>query len=359
MESALRDEIDEKDYKIKSLETKIGLLKTENNFEQLIKFDGDCENQNEKNENLKKSLNEAIKENESLNDRLQEMKANAIIFQTKEQDYILKLAAFEREIKTYIEREKENNFKLAQSKMELHNEMLIKDTENSNLKRENEILRENLKSLDCGKKNNESIKLEKLQSQNKKLIDKIESLTQKSNNLGKEVLKIESYKIENENLKQEVLDLKSINLQLTADKEALLYDLAESEKKYQEYLGIYQELDRCVVKERKELNDQITKLRDEARKGLLSLEPKIREKFQSQFLEREKELEREFENKIEELSSSKLGINEIKLQLLLKDDLIKNISEELESLKREITKKLKIIVVWKVITWNSLKIVQG
>lgn len=339
LESALRDEIDERNYKIKTLETKVGLLQIEHNSEHITNIETENGNQAEKLENLTKYLNDARKEIETLNQKLQEMKANAIIFQTKEQEYKIKIANFEKEITSLSDREKENNLKLAQSKMELHNELLMKDTEISNLKRESELLKQNLNTMEAEHKNNGNMKLENLQSQNKKLIEKVETLSQKSNNLENELLKAESFKIEVENLKQEIMDLKNVNTLLTSEKETLIDNLAQSEEKYQAISVRYQDLDQSLINERKALENQIANLRDEARKGLLSLEPKIREKLQNQFAQKEFELKQEFENKIEEISGNNAGLKEVKLQLLLKNDIIKNMSEELEAFKEELSKK--------------------
>ncbi|KAJ3650373.1 hypothetical protein Zmor_016476, partial [Zophobas morio] len=233
LEGALRDEIDEKQLKIESLQTKIELLQNGANSNQ----DG------ESLETLNKYLTDARQEIESLNAKIQEMKANVIIFQTKEQEYKLKISGLEKEVTLFAEREKENNLTLAQNKMELHHELLSKDNEITNLKKDNETLKKNLDVLVTG-----GGKLENLQSQNKKLIEKLENLTSKCNGYENELLKMEQHKIEAQNSNQLNADLKN---------------------------------------QLKEMEEKLEAVREDAKKSLISLEEKVREKLRTEFEKKE------------------------------------------------------------------------
>jgi chromosome segregation ATPase len=284
LESALRDEIDEKLMKIQSLQTKIELLQN-----------GVPSSQDVEMEHLNRYLTDARQEIESLNERIQEMKANLIIFQTKEQEYKGKITSLEKEIAQFSEREKENNLSLAQNKMELHNELLGKDTEISNLKKEMEGLKKSLEGLTSG-----SNKLENLQTQNMKLIEKLENLTQKCNNYENELLKMEQFKIEAQNSNQANSELKN---------------------------------------RLKDAEDKLEEVREEAKKSLLSLESKVREKLEKEFGKKEEEMREEFKRKFEEVSSNQSNLQEMKLNLVEKDDEIKKLREVNEEVLEELTVK--------------------
>ncbi|KAJ8916653.1 hypothetical protein NQ315_000298 [Exocentrus adspersus] len=300
LESALRDELDEKNFKIQALQTKINLLQGGDNTGLLVDVENGGSQAQADLENLTRYLNDARKEIETLNEKMQEMKAHSIVFQSKELEYKNKIQALEKDIANFSEREKENNLKLAQSKMELHNELINKDAEISNLKKDNEALRQKVEAAGS------NVKLENLQSQNKKLIEKVESLTVKCNNLESELLKVEKYKLDIE-------------------------ELSKQNAKLEEALS----------KERVEFEEQISSIREDAKKGLLSLEPKIREKLEKEHLEREELLRQEFIGKIEELSSNNHSLKEMQVQLFQKEDIIKRLSEELAALRNDYDNKVE------------------
>lgn len=322
LENALRNDLEEKNYKIKSLQTKIDLLQNENSSNTLISIEDDGNNL----ENLTKYLNESRKEIESLNSKIQELKANTIVFQSKEQEYKNKISNLEKEIVQFSEREKENNLNLAQNKMDLHNEILLKDNEISSLKRDNDQLKQKVETLEADSKANNNQKLENLQTQNKKLIDKVEHLSQKCNNLEADLLKIETYKLEIQKCKEKEEDSAKA--------------ITELEKVVEGLTKNNSELNDSLLKERESYENQITQLREDAKKGLLSLEPKIREKVQNEFISKEEELQKEFSKKIQELSSTDNTVKEIQIQLFEKDDLIKKLTEELNEMKTKLINKI-------------------
>ncbi|XP_072379035.1 uncharacterized protein [Diabrotica undecimpunctata] len=325
LESALRDDLDEKNYKIKSLQTKIDILQNKSNSNSLINIEESSNNSSENLENLTKYLNDSRKEIETLNAKIQELKAKSIVFQSTEQEYKSKISNLEKEIVQFSEREKENNLNLAQNKMELHNEILLKDNEMSNLKRDNEVLKNKLESMEAENKTSSNQKLENLQSQNKKLIEKVESLTQKCNNLESELLKMETYKREIKNVKDKDEERRNEIFQLEKVKDQLTKSNSE--------------LNESLLNERESYEKQISQLREDAKKGLISLEPKIREKIESEFNLKESELQQEFSKKIEELTSSNNTTKEIQVQLIEKDTIIKNITEELNETKSVLSSK--------------------
>ncbi|KAJ8982575.1 hypothetical protein NQ317_005046 [Molorchus minor] len=314
MKSVLVETQDKAIRRIHTLQTKIQLLQGGEHSDLLVNIDGK-ENQTENLDNLTKYLNDARKEIEALNEKIQEMKANVIVFQSKEQEYKTKIGNLERDIAQYSERKKENNLKLAENKMDLHNELLNKDAEISDLKKDNETLRQKLEVVEAENKISGGTKLENLQSQNTKLIDKVESLTLKCNNLESELLKVEQYKIEIKELRE---------------KEAILL------KELFDFKNENCDLKDSLSKERKDFENQITAIREDAKKGLLSLEPKIREKLQNEHLQKEEELKREFAKRIEEVSSQK----DAQLLLFERDDQIKTLNEELDVVKQELSKKI-------------------
>ncbi|XP_056632429.1 golgin subfamily A member 4-like [Diorhabda sublineata] len=322
LESALRNDLEEKNYKIKSLQTKIDLLQNEKSSNALINIEDDGNNL----ETLTKYLNESRKEIESLNSKIQELKANSIVFQSKEQEYKNKISNLEKEIVQFSEREKENNLNLAQNKMELHNEILLKDNEISSLKRDHDQLKQKLETLEADSKTNNNQKLENLQAQNKKLIEKVENLSQKCNNLEAELLKIETYKLEIKKCKEK------------EDESAKA--IIELEKVVEKLTKNNSELNSSLLNERESYENQITQLREDAKKGLLSLEPKIREKIQNEFITKEEELQKDFSKKIQELSSTNNTTKEVQIQLFQKDDLIKKLTDELNDTKTKLINKI-------------------
>lgn len=108
LENALRDELDEKQLKIDSLQTKIGLMNQSQNHttNNLVDVE-DRETTNVdagKLEQLTKYLNDARNEIEALNSKIQEYKASAIVYQSKEQQYKAKIASLEKDNASFSER---------------------------------------------------------------------------------------------------------------------------------------------------------------------------------------------------------------------------------------------------------------
>ncbi|CAH1118468.1 unnamed protein product [Phaedon cochleariae] len=339
LEAAMRDDIDEKEYKIKTLQTKVELLQNEGKSSSLTVVESQ-ENSTDNLENLTSYLNDARKEIESLNAKIQEMKASSIVFQSKEQEYKTRITNLEKEITQFSDREKENNLKLAQSKMDLHNEILSKDMDLSNLKKENEVLKQNLETLQTESKTNANVKLENLQSQNKKLIEKVEALTQKSNTQESDLLKIEIYKMEIQDLKQNEAFLQNELATLERVNSAANTNLEHARKMNEELTRANAELIEKLSREKTQFETQISQLREDAKKGLLSLEPKIKEKLQKEYHEKEEDLKQEFTKKIEELSTSSNNVKELQLKILQKDDDIKKMHDELATIKSELTKRV-------------------
>lgn len=352
LESALRDELDEKEMKIQSLQTKIDLLQGPNAAQNPITIDKlDLSHaEADKLEQLTKYLNDARSEIEALN---QEHKASTIIFQTKEQEYKMKIVNLEKDISSLYEREKENNIKLAENKMELHNELLSKDAEINKMKKEIESLKVSLSTKEKEEKNT---KLENLQSQNGKLIEKIENLTQKCNGFEHELLKVETYKMEIQKLTEqnsiltknadENISLSDNISKLTAENNGLrstISDLKTGLNNIQENFKILSEeknnLIQTIEKEKKEYETQIENLRYNAKQGLFSLEKQILERMKTTYDEKEKQLRNQFNQKIEEITSNNKELKEIHLQLIDKENIIKRISEEFEELKNKLRDK--------------------
>ncbi|KAI4454685.1 golgin [Holotrichia oblita] len=392
LENALRVELDEKQIKIDTLQTKIKLLQTSDRSEQLIDVSDNSRSTSNsslsENQELTKYLNDARVEIENLNGRLQEMKANAIIFNSKESDYKSKITNLEKllserngEINQFVEREKENNLKLAQSKMELHAEIHNKDLEIANLKRE-------LDKTDKSKGGN--VKLENLQTQNTKLIDKVENLNQKCSNYESELIKLEQYKIEIGNLNEIMLNLKKMNEELVQknlkteselkdsyeltvkqlkdilddvrvkydeinqENETLKGELVdfnrskeiidklksekqELESKLIQFDEIQIELNGKLEKQENYYKETIDKIRDDAKQSLLTLETKIKEKLGSEFDEKESKIKQEFEAKLEKLLSNSQDAKTIEVDLMQAQDSLKKVEEENDRLKSDIS----------------------
>ncbi|KAJ8972108.1 hypothetical protein NQ314_000334 [Rhamnusium bicolor] len=239
--------------------------------------------------------------------------------------------------------------------MELHNEILIKETEITNLKNDIDLVRQNLEAVEAESKSNATVKLENLQSQNKKLIDKVESLTQKCNNLESDLLKVGKYKIEIQDLKQredtlvkELSELKKAKEKVEIERNnlhKLFNDLKEGLASCEDNIKKLSEenldLKETLTKERKDFENQILTIREEAKKGLLSLEPKIREQIENDHLKKVEQLKREFAVKVEGVSSNNNSTKEMQLQLFDKDDIINKYKTELDTLKNEFSKKVE------------------
>ncbi|KAI4454697.1 golgin [Holotrichia oblita] len=229
--------------------------------------------------------------------------------------------------------------------MELHAEIHNKDLEIANLKRE-------LDKTDKSKGGN--VKLENLQTQNTKLIDKVENLNQKCSNYESELIKLEQYKIEIGNLNEIMLNLKKMNEELVQknlkteselkdsyeltvkqlkdilddvrvkydeinqENETLKEELAdfnrskeiidklksekqELESKLIQFDEIQIELNGKLEKQENYYKETIDKIRDDAKQSLLTLETKIKEKLGSEFDEKESKIKQEFEAKLEKL----------------------------------------------------------
>ncbi|KAH1018632.1 golgin subfamily A member 4 isoform X1 [Dendroctonus ponderosae] len=358
LESALRDELDERQMKIQSLQTKIELLQQEQNYtdglvevdqkETAIGIDSD------KLEQLTKYLNDARSEIEALNSKIQEHKASAIIFQTKEQEYRNKISSLEQDILNFSEREKENNIKLAENKMELHNELISKDSEISRLKNEIESLKTAINAPD---KEYKSAKVENLQSQNIKLTDKLEGFTQKCNELETKLRELEKYQSENKELTEKNAELnqrisaaenkaearlKNVldeNMQLQTVIDALKLGLNTCQDNLKRITEEKQNLIDLVQNEKLNYENQIQHLRDSAKKGLFSLETRISDRVKQQFEEKEAMLKSQFDQKLKEISASNQTAAEIHLQLLEKDAVITDISKEIAFHKDKLTEK--------------------
>ncbi|KAK5638936.1 hypothetical protein RI129_013231 [Pyrocoelia pectoralis] len=309
LENALRLEIDEKQYVIDTLKTKVNLLRDKNcnteKSEALLNLD-------DGKETLTNDLKTAQNEIEVLNARLQEMKANAIVFSSKEGDLKKKIADLEEmakkkalEMDEVVERERENNLIIAQTKMELHTEIQNRDLEIQNLKHDLDVLKTDLDSYE---NKNKSTKLENLHSQNAKLIEKIDSLTQKCKGYESELLKLEQLKIENGILKTNDAEMK------------------------EEVLRLKEEVDQQQVK----FDEEINAYREDTKKNLLSLESKIREKYEAERNECEHLLRNDFEEKLRQVAASTETSQEFRLNLLQKEDEIKELSRTVKEFEMRI-----------------------
>ncbi|XP_019874355.2 uncharacterized protein LOC109602437 [Aethina tumida] len=347
LEGVLRDELDEKQFKIQTLETKIGLLSSQSGADTLVDLQND--NDKENLDTLTKYLNDARQEIESLNSKLQEYKANSIVFQSKEQEYKKKITGLENELSKFSEREKENNLKLAQNKMELHNEILNKDAEILNMKKDLEVLR---KSLEAYETQTHTSKVENLQAQNTKLIERVEALTQRSNNLESELLKVEQYKLEIRNLNSTVQDLKSslktkedalkeLNEKLATaggeddklnkDRENLHAGL-QTFRMQVNYLNKEKEmLKETISKEKADYERQIAEIRESTKIVLVSLERKLTEKITSEFAAKEDKLKEDFKQKLNELNTNGANVKEIQMKLMEKESQLQKLNEDLTS----------------------------
>ncbi|XP_066144800.1 putative leucine-rich repeat-containing protein DDB_G0290503 isoform X1 [Euwallacea fornicatus] len=336
LENALRDEIDEKQLKIQSLQTKIGLLQQSRNHTnvlvQLDESEATCKVDSDKLEQLTKYLNDARGEIEALNGKIQEYKARDIVFQTKEHDYKSKIITLERDIADFAEREKENNLRLAENKMELHNEMLGKESEISRLKQEVESLR-------AHEKDSKPTKMENLQSQNNKLIEKLENATVKCNGLENELLKMEKFKMDIEELRGEKQKLEEQNRRLQSVNSMLKTGLSTCQENLHRLSQEKQELSHIIKSEQKSYEAQITQLRDSAKKRLLTLEKEIFEKINSDYEAKENALKDHFEQQIREISASNDTATEIHQKIGEKDDIIKSISQELKDIRDRVAAK--------------------
>lgn len=337
LESALRDEMDEKQLKIYSLETKIGLLQknTDNDTHSTTNFDSNEDNSKQL-DVLQNSLSEAQKEIETLNEKLQEMKANAIVFQSREQDNKTRITNLEKEIQIFNEREKENNLKLAQIKMELHNEILSKDVEIGNLKKTNNSLVHELQQqselFESETKSNS--KLNNLQNQNKNLIEKLENATQKNNNLESELLKLQKYEREN-------VQINELNVQLKANQDKLQKDIENISEKYYETVRRINSLhsilnlskEKCTeLKNQKKvlLNDiktENTKFVSE----FVQIQNLIKEELQK-FGETSKEKELLLQENLNERIKYNDSISEMKTDINEKEEMIKVLQEKLDNI---------------------------
>lgn len=115
--------------------------------------------------------------------KLQETKAHSIIVATSESDLKKKVSDLEsmirskdEELVTVMEREKDTNLQIAQTKMELHCEIQNRDLELQNVKRDMEVLRTDLEEYESGKKSTSSAKVESLQDHNLKLVEKVSTV---------------------------------------------------------------------------------------------------------------------------------------------------------------------------------------
>ncbi|CAG9767892.1 unnamed protein product [Ceutorhynchus assimilis] len=319
LEGALRDELDEKQMKIESLQTKINLLHADEK-EAANNIDAD------KLEQLTKYLNDARSEIEMLNSKIQEYKASAIVQKSK-------IAALEQDIVNFSEREKENNIKLAENKMDLHNELLSKDAEISRLKKDIESFRSN---------ENRSTKMENLQIQNTKLIEKVENLMQKCNGLENELLKVEKYKMDITELTEKNLELNKIIKDSQKNIEDELLKVESYKIEINELNKKNLELNKLIEDSQKDKEDyerKIEDLRASAIKNLNSLENKISQSLSKEYEEREEKLKEDFELKLKEISQNNQSAAELNLQLIDKDNEIKKIVNELQEVQNKLMEK--------------------
>ncbi|KAF7269496.1 hypothetical protein GWI33_017491 [Rhynchophorus ferrugineus] len=357
LESVLRDELDEKQMKIQSLQTKINLLQGKNSSETLMELEKANIDINqtdpEKLEQLTKYLNDARTEIEDLNSKIHEYKANTIVFQSKEQEYKNKISSLENDIISFSDREKENNIKLAENKMELHNELLSKDSEINHLKKEIDILKVNVNIQD---KDGKSTKLENLQIQNNKLIEKVETLMQKCNGLENELLKVEKYRMDIKELTEQNISL-SKRLEENKDIQNNLNKITVENNNLQDYISNLKQGLNNVQENLKKLNEdkinllqtiehnkieyeaEVEMIRENAKKGLFQLENHISSKLQKEFKQQESLLKKEFAKKIAEISLNNDTIKEVHMKLIDKENNIEIITNELECLREKLLLK--------------------
>ncbi|XP_060534202.1 girdin [Cylas formicarius] len=321
LEGALRDELDEKQIKINTLQTKIDLLQMRDSAEPIG-------SNVEQLETLTRYLNEARGEIEALNAKIQEYKAGVIVFQSKELEYKQKIASLERDATDSAQRVKENNLKLAENKMELHNELLSKDAEIAQLKRDLEALKANVDAYESDASMGTSTKLENLQSQNNKLIEKVESLTSKCNGLENELLKVEKYKME-------VADLTTRLTESRTLVGGLKEGLTRCHDNIKQLAAEKQRLTDAIVEEKAQYELQVDALRESARKGLFTLEKQISDKLRASYEQRERQLRVE----LARLAGDGRDVHELRLELTDKASLVKDLTEEVHRLQRDLEAK--------------------
>lgn len=496
LENALRVEIDEKEYVIETLKTKIELLNTSNTSETVFEADnatGALTNgttispPSPELAQLSADLANAKTEILTLNEKLQELKASKIISQTKEANLLTrineleaemtkntnnssklsklaelegkvakmvemegklaKLAELERKVakmaelegkvakmaelegqvakmaeledraskmkdleaqvvkmvdleakiselvkeKSKMEAERlkkqktdeEYNLQMARDKMTLHTELQNKDLEISNLKSDLETVREDLESYEkeSAPKNT---KMDNLQSQNTKLIERVEVLSAKCNNMDAELLKMEQLRQKNKQLSEAAIKLKEVNKGFAEElgefnrlkdclgdtTEALDVSRNDIVLLSEEKTNLQQELE-SVVKSNGSLNEkfsnltlehnnldskynnllidntslsdsliakneELEKVRSDAKSSLLTLEGKITKKLQQKFDQKSEKLSKAFDEKVNKLTVNEDSVKDVQVKLLAREDSIKSLEDNLMKINEEL-----------------------
>lgn len=254
--------------------------------------------------------------------------------------------------------------------MELHNELISKDSEISRLKNEIESLKTTINAPD---KEYKSAKVENLQSQNIKLTDKLDGFTEKCNDLENKVRQMEKYKSENKELAEKNAELnqrisaaenkaedrlKNVldeNVQLQTVIDSLKLGLNTCQDNLKRITEEKQNLIDLVQNEKLNYENQIQQLRDSAKKGLFSLETRIADRVKQEFEEKEVVLKSQFDQKLKEISANNQTAAEIHLQLLEKDALITDISKELALHQEKFSEKCN---QYKELEFNHLELIE-
>lgn len=466
LENALRVEIDEKQYIIDTLKTKIELLNSSNISE--IVFEAENANGALTNGNstapsspeynqLSTDLTNAKSEIAALNERLQELKASKIISQTKEanlltrineleaemakntnnnnsklsklaeleakvvkmgemESKLAKMAELENKVAKMAEQEakltqliqdkdkmeadrlkqqksdEDCNLQMARDKRTLHTELQNKDLEIKNLKSDLETLREELDTYEkeaVPKNAANNTRMDNLQSQNTKLIDKVELLTAKCNNMEAELLKMEQLRQENKHLSETANNLKQVNKGFSkelSDLNKLKDNLGDTTEALEmarnditllseEKTNVQQELENFIksnafinekfsnlnmehndldAKYNKLLidntslsdsliskNGELEKVRSDAKSSLLTLEAKITKKLQQKFDQRSDKMAKEYEEKVNKLSVNDESVKAVHAKLLAREDSITSLEDDLTKINEELNASRK------------------
>ncbi|KAK9892513.1 hypothetical protein WA026_020500 [Henosepilachna vigintioctopunctata] len=350
LENSLRVDLDEKQITINTLKEKINFIQGNSN-------------QNTEFEHLSKNFNELKQETENLNGINQEIKAKLIVLQSKESEYKEKIKRLLEDNEKLRDDERENNLRLAESKMQVHNELISKEAELNSLRHENDNLKKSLDQLEI--KSGGKTKIEQLQNQNQNLIEKLENLSQKCQNLSNEMLKIEQYKMEIQNLKTKISEEKNAHdeeiISLTKEaeifKEKLLkekQDKGDIIEKLEKLLFENEEIYKNDIKklklqidneeevskqQKKNYEEKIFQIREDAKRGLITIEDKIKSKYEKDFSEKEEKLKLDYENNLKKLISHDEEGNDIKIKLMKCQESLKTLTEEKEVLSKNVFEK--------------------
>lgn len=91
-----------------------------------------------------------------------------------------------------------------------------------------------------------------------------------------------------------------------------------------------------IHKEKEDYENQIQHLRESAKKGLISLEKQMSDKLRKTYDNKETLLKEEFERKLIEISTNNQSATDMQLQLIEKDGVIKDITNELREAKEKL-----------------------